>query len=303
MTIAQWNKAFELSGQLQCVSGPGGLPMIEIDNGLARCRISLYAGQVLSFQPAGVADDLLFVSERAYYAEGKAIKGGVPICWPWFGADPEGLGRPAHGVVRNRHWTVQDTSALPGGETLVTLGFAAGDDVRLWWPHAFSLRLMIKVGKVLELRLVTENQAEQPWPLTQAFHTYFKVGDIRRVKVLGLEGRDYLDKAKSGGGERKTQTGAVCIDGEVDRIYVDTAGDLLIDDAAGQRRIRIQSSGSQSAVVWNPGAAIAASMADLQDDDYERFLCVETTNAASDAVILVPGARHELRAVYAIEQG
>lgn len=133
MTLEQLNADYalthQLTHQLTFVEGPGGLPMIEINNPLAKATISVYGGQVLSFQPVGAAD-LLFLSEQAYYAEGKAIKGGAPVCWPWFGADPEGKGRAAHGFVRNRMWNVNSTETLEDGETKVVLGLSDSEATR-----------------------------------------------------------------------------------------------------------------------------------------------------------------------------
>jgi glucose-6-phosphate 1-epimerase len=263
--------------------------------------VSLHAGQVLSFRPTGTPHDLLFVSEAAYYQAGKAIKGGVPVCWPWFGADPEGLGRAAHGFVRNRPWTVAATAAHGDGDTRLTLALADSPDTRSIWPHAFNLTLEITVADALTLALVTRNTGSEPFAITQALHTYFNVGDIHQVKVLGLENGAYLDKAGDGG--QKIQTGPVTIAAEVDRIYTDVASELTIIDPSLARRIRIAARGSRTAVVWNPWADIAAQMADLKDDDYLRFVCVETANAAGDVIQVPANSEYRLQTSYSIEAG
>lgn len=300
MSIEQLNKAHGIVGQIEFFEGKGGFPFIRISNAKANALISVYAGQVLSFRPAGRANDLMFLSEKASYQSGKAIKGGVPICWPWFGPDPEGKGRPAHGFVRNRLWDVIETAVAPNGDGKVVLGLTDTAETQAIWPHAFLLRLEIIVGETLNLALVTHNSGDQPLTITQGFHTYFNVGDIRQVSVTGLAGKSYLDKVD--GGKRKTQSGAVTIDSEVDRIYLDAANDLVIHDPALQRQIHISSQGSQTAVVWNPWAKISAEMADLQDDDYLRLLCVETTNAATDSVTIQPGGEFRLVANYRAER-
>jgi glucose-6-phosphate 1-epimerase len=301
MNIEQLNADFGISGQLRFVAGKAELPFVEIQNGKASAVISTYAGQVLSYKPSGAAEDLLFLSDKAYYQQSKAIKGGVPICWPWFGADPEGLGRPAHGFVRNRQWLVLGSETTATAETKLVLGLQDTPETREIWPQAFELRLEITVGDSLGLALVTRNQGDQAFSITQALHTYFKVGDISQVKVLGLEGKTYLDKVDNG--ERKTQAGAVTIDGEVDRVYLGAAGELVIADAALQRNIRIASSGSATAVVWNPWAKISAEMGDLEDDDYQRLLCVESANAAEDIVEVAPAGEHRLQVNYRLESG
>lgn len=281
------------------VAGNGGLPMINVSNDHADAVISVYAGQVLSFTPKGAAD-VLFVSDKAYYAEGKAIKGGVPICWPWFGADPEGKGRPAHGFMRNRMWSEWETRENADGSTTVILGVESSPETLAIWPHAFRLAMEITVGKILQLALVTRNTGDAAFTITQAMHTYFAVGDITQTTVTGLEGTQYLDKAADGNGATKQQDGAISIVGEVDRVYLGVPAELAIVDGALNRTIRITSSGNNTAVVWNPWAKIAAGMADLQDDDYTRFVCVETTNAADNVVEVAAGEEFRLVAEYGV---
>ena len=281
------------------VAGNGGLPMINVSNDHADAVISVYAGQVLSFTPKGAAD-VLFVSDKAYYAEGKAIKGGVPICWPWFGADPEGKGRPAHGFMRNRMWSEWETRENANGSTTVILGVESSPETLAIWPHAFRLAMEITVGKTLQLALVTRNTGDAAFTITQAMHTYFAVGDIAQTTVTGLEGTQYLDKAADGNGATKQQDGAISINSEVDRVYLRVPAELAIVDGALNRTIRITSSGNNTAVVWNPWAKIAAGMADLQADDYLRFVCVETTNAADDVVSVPAGGEFRLVAEYAL---
>jgi glucose-6-phosphate 1-epimerase len=299
MTITQLNTSHAIPGQLEFIEGKGGFPLIRIDNAKARALISVYAGQVLSFQPADQAHDLLFLSDAAYYQAGKAIKGGIPVCWPWFGPDPEDRGRAAHGFVRNRPWSVRATEALANGDTQIILGLTDSTETRSIWSAAFDLSLEVTVGHGLQVALVTRNTGDQSFTLTQALHSYFSVGAIGQVQVHGLEASDYLDKAGDGG--RYIQTGAVRFDREVDRIYLDAPSRLVINDAALGRRINITSTGSHTAVVWNPWADISASMGDLRDDDYQRFVCVETANAATDTVEVMAGGQYRMGAEYQVE--
>jgi glucose-6-phosphate 1-epimerase len=300
MSKADSHVPFELQGTLEMVSGPGGLPVVAVDNAHATARIALHGGQVLSFRPHGAAADLLFVSEQAHFQPGKAIRGGVPVCWPWFGADPQGLGRPAHGLARTRLWDLRRTAALPGGETLVELGLTDSTNTRALWPHAFDLTMEIAVGATLRLALTTRNTGASPFSITQALHSYLSVGDIAHTTVLGLDGCRYIDKAKGAGGAVKQQAGAVHIGGEVDRIYTDAPASLAVMDGALRRRIDIHAQGSRTAVVWNPWVAIAAGMADLDDDGYQRFVCVETANAADEVITLPPGGEHRLAVEMAV---
>jgi len=163
MTIDLLNKEYAIHNQLSFLEGVNtgakgedkhGFPFIKIDNNYASAVISIYGGQVLSFLPKTEKKDLLFVSDSAFYKTGKAIKGGIPICWPWFGNDPENQGRAAHGFVRNRMWSVQETATTDNGETQVSLCLVDTSETRLIWPYAFNLTLKITVGKELKIELL-----------------------------------------------------------------------------------------------------------------------------------------------------
>jgi glucose-6-phosphate 1-epimerase len=299
MDIGQLNRDHGIAEHVKFVLGAGGLPFIMVDNAKASALVSIYGGQVLSFQPAN-EQNLMFLSEASYYEAGKGIKGGTPICWPWFGPDPEKQGRGVHGFARNRFWNVLGTQTTANGDNKITLALTDTPETRTIWPRSFYLSLEITIGNTLNLELVTHNTDSAPLSITQALHTYFKVGNINEVTVLGLEGVEYLDKVDNYA--QKLQTGAITIDGEVDRIYQGVPSDLVIDDIALDRRIRIKSSGSKTSVVWNPWKKIAAEMGDLKDDDYQRFVCVETANAGSEVIEMVPGSEYRLAANYRIER-
>jgi len=297
-TIDALNDRHALAGGLTFREGLDGVPIVAISNGSATAEVSLYGGHVLSYRPRGAAADSIFVSDRATCKDGKAIRGGVPICWPWFGPDPDGLGRPNHGFVRNRLWNAIATEAIDADTTKLTLGLTDTEETRSLWPHSFELTLTVVVGKSIGIELATCNTGDTEFVITQALHTYFTVGDIDRVRVRGLEGKYYLDKVD--GGARKFQSDAIAIDREVDRIYLDVPPVLTIDDVALDRRIRITSTGSATAVVWNPWIEKAASMGDLPDAAYKQMLCVETTNAAEDTIAIAPGASFCLSADYCL---
>ena len=232
MNIEQLNAQYGIANQLQFVEGKGGFPNIEISNEKAKALISVYGGQILSYQPINEAEDLLFLSTKAYYQQGKAIKGGTPVCWPWFGPDPEELGRPSHGFVRNRLWTVMATKTASNGDTVVSLGLVNTAETKEIWPQEFKLTITFTVGESLTLDLTTQNTGNQAFSISQALHTYFKIGDVNKVRVLGLESCDYLDKVE--GGQQKTQDGVVEFSEECDRIYLAPPSKLTIDDAALQ---------------------------------------------------------------------
>ncbi|MDP2219116.1 MAG: D-hexose-6-phosphate mutarotase [Hydrogenophaga sp.] len=293
-TAESLNATHGLPAQLHFDSGPGGWPYAHIRNGHATATVSLFGAQLLSFVPAALGADLLFVSEGAVYEPGKAIRGGVPVCWPWFGPDPQGLGRPAHGLARTRPWAVHGASALPDGATQLVLGLSDTAETQALWPHAFNLRLTITVGRTLRLALRTRNTGPSAFELTQALHSYFAVSDIAHASVNGLEGCRYIDKATGANGANLQQSGPVHFSGEVDRVYNGAPAELQLLDGERHGRTRIRSTGSRTAVVWNPGATVAARMADLPGDAWRRFVCVETANAGDERISVPPGGQHTL---------
>lgn len=297
--IDHLNAEFGIQGQVRFVEGQGGLVMIEVENAYATAKISTYSAQVVGFRPGAEGDDLLFVSEQAYFAPGKAIKGGIPICWPWFGPDPSGQGGPGHGFVRARQWRVAGVLSQHDGSTYIRLETEDDETTRRLWPHRFVLELEIQIGRNLLVTLVTRNKNDHPLTISQGLHTYFKVGDIAKTQVSGLDGCAYLDKTEDGA--RKQQQGPVVIGGEVDRIYLGVERDLVIEDSALDRRIRIESTHSRSAVVWNPWGEKAKAMGDFGDEEYRGMLCVETTNADEDAVQIPAGGEYRLSAEYSVE--
>lgn len=300
MDIAQANDELGIPGVLAICEGNGGLPLLSIENAYASASISVHGGQVLSYCPVNTEQDLLFVSQQAYFQPDKAIKGGIPVCWPWFGPDPEHRGRPDHGFVRDRGWQLLATETRANGSTRILLGLRDDDRSQALWPHAFSLELQVTIGETLELALLTHNSGATPIRVTQALHAYFSVGDVRKAQVLGLAGHEYIDKVSDGA--RATQSGPINIDGPVNRIYLDTTDRLIIDDSSLGRSIHIEREGSRSAVVWNPWVEQSRSMGDFGDDEYLRMICVETTNAAEDAVTIAAGERHRLYTSYRIHQ-
>ncbi len=298
MDASALQQRFGIDGKAVVTAGKHGLPMVEVSVPGARAMISVYAGQLLSYQPDG-HEDLFFLSSKAFWADGKAIKGGVPVCWPWFGPDPDGMGRPGHGFVRNRPWDLRAVEDLGDGRVRVSMGLADSEATRALWPHAFDLEMAVTVGGAgVHAALTTRNLGDAPFTLTQGLHTYFRVGDIAAVRVHGLEGTSYIDKMDNG--TVKTQDGPVAITRETDRIHTGVVRDLAIADASLGRTIRVKPSGSASAVVWNPWDVTAAGMADLEPTDYLRMICVETTNAGPDGVTVAPGASHTLAATYSV---
>lgn len=297
MNAQELTTKFGIGGFLSFSEGKGGLVNIDITNPLATASICTYAAQVLAYKPNTEAEDLLFVSEHAFYAPGKATKGGIPVCWPWFGPSPT-EGGPGHGFVRASQWDVLHSEQNDDGSTMVILGIKTDSNTE-FWPHACDVKLEITVGTSLNIALITENQTDHDITINQAFHTYFKVADINNTSVTGFDGKTYIDKLDDS--KEKLQQGDVIISALTDRVYLDVSGRVSINDTGNNRHIVITSEGSNSAVVWNPWIEQATDMGDFGDDEYKNMICVETTNTADDCVTIAAGKTYRLAANYAVE--
>lgn len=272
-------------------AGRGGLRRLTLEAPCAEAQVYLHGANVTHFQPRG-EKPVLWVSERSLFeggAPGKPIRGGVPICFPWFGPRPDA---PLHGVARLFEWNLVEVA--PEGEGLrAVLAFEANELTRRHVAEDFALRLAVTVRSALTLELEVVNRSGVPFRFEEALHTYFAVGDVRTASVCGLEGRAYLDKTE-GGTRRTLAEEPLRFAGETDRVFPDLEGTLLVDDPAWKRRIEISRVGSRTAVVWNPWAAKAQAMPDFGDEEWTGMLCVEAANALDDAVTLPPGATHTL---------
>lgn len=275
-------------------SALGGV-VAELTAGGASAVVALKGGQVLSYVPAPGARDALWLSPEARLDAARPARGGIPVCWPWFGPHPHEAAWPAHGVVRSAPWHVLSTG--PAGACVgLRLGFKP--DAVMTGKPGLGVELEVTLGNTLDLALVTRNDGPAAIEITQALHTYFHVGDIADVGITGLDGCDYVDKVQAG--TLRRQAGPVTIAGEVDRIYVGTVETVVIADPHLGRRISIAKGGSAATVVWNPWVEKAARLGDLGPDGYRRFVCVETANAGSDHRVIAPGGSHTLRASIAV---
>jgi D-hexose-6-phosphate mutarotase len=196
-------------------------------------------------------------------------------------------------------WQVRGTSVGPADATEVRLGLTESEDSLALWPHAFDLEIVVTVGAQLHIELIARNPGTQPFVCGGALHSYYTVGDVRRIAIGGLDGCDYLDKVE--GFKRKRQQGPVTIESETDRVYLDTTATCVIEDPVLDRRIGIAKSGSRTTVVWNPWAEKAKQIADFGDEEYLSMVCVETANADTDIATVAPSGEHRLSAVIGLE--
>lgn len=301
MNIDQLNDEFSLEvhgNNLHFVIGDGGIPCVEIFNKLGSALISLQGAHILSWIPDG-EEDVIWLSEDAKFAPGKSVRGGVPICWPWFGAHESNSDFPAHGFARTTNWQVISTEALDDYSTRISFTTQPQADNEAMWPVLTSVQFQVTIGKKLEMEIITHNNSSVPITIGQALHTYFKVGDVGNVSLHGLDDTAYLDKLEDF--KQKRQHGPVTINGEVDRVYLSTSSDCVIEDRTLKRNIVIIKCGSHSTVVWNPWQETANKMGDLGKDGYKKMLCVESCNTADDVVTIEPGKVHQLWVQYEVQ--
>lgn len=285
----------------------GELNCWRITSDTAELLVAQQGAQVLSYQRLG-EPPLLWLSEQAIFKQGKSVRAGVPVCWPWFGnlkrnpaavqAMYRGEDAPAHGLVRGRDW--QLLSIEGSGDSVrveFTLPETQGD--LPGWPHNVELKLSIVMGEQLTITLTSYNLDNVPVTISQALHSYFAVSDVREVRVEGVDGLGYIETLADW--EQRVQQGNLGFAGETDRIYLQAPEQLSIVDPNWNRRIRLNSSGSRSAVIWNPWIARAAELPDMADDGWQRMLCIETANVWDDVVTLAPGATHSLSVSIASE--
>ncbi len=265
-----------------------GYPVFEIDHATCTARVSLHGAQVMSWKPAD-EEEILYLSPDAVFREGKAIRGGIPVCWPWFNAHPTNPEMPSHGIARTRFWELVEAGESGDG---VVLKFAMREGI-------WNATATVKAGAELEVILESVNPNEIPILVSGALHPYFAVSDIEEVRVVGLEGADYLDTV--GNPTERAQKGVLDFRGEVDSIYHSFSSTLLVDDLSG-RTLLIEKSGSPSTVVWNPWAEKAAALADLPDEGYRKFVCIEAAIANDKAAIIMPGGSHILSTRISVEE-
>lgn len=278
-------------------AAPGGFTAVKLVNGFGEAALTLYGAHVMSYTPAG-AVPVLWMSDKSMFTAGEPIRGGIPVCWPWFGPDPAGK-FGGHGYARVSFWNVVSATQTPAGKTTVTLALTEKDVDAKFAPQPFKLELTVTLGSTLTVALKIYNTGSCDLAYSGALHSYFNVADASAIKVTGLEDCDYADKVLNVDG---VQNGAIVIDREIDRVYCRTSGIVEVVDPVFNRTLRIAKSGSSSTVVWNPWIEKSKRMPDFGDEEYHTMVCVEAANApaAGDDRVLVPGAMAELRQTISI---
>ncbi len=285
---------------VQIDTARGGLRRIVIATAQSDAEIYLQGAHVTHFQPRG-QKPVLFMSEKSSFEPGKPIRGGVPICFPWFGPRQDGQRGPAHGFARLMEWELMTTKQASDGSVEIGFRLVSSEATRKEWDGEFEVEYRVKICEVLGLELRVRNMSTKPMRVEEAFHTYLLVSDVRQVGIEGLEGATYVDRV--GVPRAETESAApIRITSETDRIYMDTRSTCVIHDPGWQRRLLVEKTGSDTTVVWNPWIAKAKAMPDFGDDEWPFMLCIETSNVCEQAVTLAPGQLHSMKAVVRSEQ-
>lgn len=282
------------------LSMQGSLPRLVIDHPRAKGEIFISGAHVTEWQPAG-HEPVLFLSPNSLFAPGNPIRGGVPICFPWFGPHSSGhADMPAHGFARTLPWVPMNHSSDEHG-VRVHMQLTNQQPPAARTGNEFVVDYHVLFADVLELKLIVTNTGQNPFDFESALHTYFRVSDVQKITINGLKDTTYISKSE--GMVRKTQTDELIrFAGETDRVYLNTTSTCTINDPGLSRRIVVEKIGSQSTVIWNPSERRAAEMKDLGSELWKGFVCIETANVSENLIKLAPGARHEMAQLVRVEK-
>ena len=300
--IQQLNARVGIPDAVRFDRGEGGLIRATLTHDGAVAQVYSLGAHVAHYQPAD-GQPVIFMSGASRFAEGEPIRGGVPVCFPWFANHPDDPSLPLHGLVRQVSWKIQDVSQDEHG---VSIDYVFRDNgrTRQVWPHAFVANMHVTLSDTLMQRLRIKHRGtpeSEPFAFDSALHTYLAVNDVRDVSIAGLEGATYIDKTDNLA--RKQQGDKpIRIESETDRIYIKSPSACTVDDPNNQRRIVIEKTGSDATVVWNPWIDKAKAMPDFGDDEWPNMVCVETCNVADHRVTLEPGQTHEMSATIRVER-
>jgi glucose-6-phosphate 1-epimerase len=279
-------------------AGVNGLPRVTINTDLAECEIYPHGAHVTHWRPRR-HHPVLWLSEAAQFAPGKAIRGGIPLCWPWFGPHPTDATAKAHGFARTSAWQVRYSEILPDGAAQVILTLTSDAATRALWPHDFTLELDVRAGKTLTVALRAVNLSNTPVSITEALHTYLAISDVREISLSGLGGTEYIDQLR-GHARQIEKDSSLTFGSETDRIY-QTAHSCVLRDPGMNRAITINKRGSGSSVIWNPWVEKTARLGDAPPDAWRGFVCVETANTFEHTVLLAPGGAHEIATTLSVD--
>lgn len=292
--IDELDDKFSIEGEVGFAELEENMAFITISNKYADADICLYGAHITNFKPHKTMP-VLWLSTESNFEEGKPIRGGIPVCFPWFGPHQTDSAKPQHGFGRLMYWNVQETASLPTGETRVSLQLCSSEKTKAFWKHDFCAELTVIVGKTLVATLNVTNTSALPFQYTCALHSYYHISSIEEIAIEGLQNTRYFNQLDGGDYLQETQT--LEIKHAETRHYYDTETDCIIHDALFGRRIRVSKAGSKVTTVWNPGEETCTKIDDIPDEGFHSFVCIEAVNAFNDVIKLAPGESHETSAI------
>lgn len=285
------DRRLEIPGIAEIVEGNGGLPKVRITSPSCLGEIYLHGAHITSWKPAG-EEEVLFLSSESRWEDGHAIRGGIPISFPWFAHRDDNPKAPDHGFVRTKTWQL-DSIAHVAGAIIVSMSTESDEATKRWRLADFRLVLRATFGKELGVELAVANTGGTSQSFEEALHGYFRVGNVEVARTRIPDALRYIDKTDSH--RTKTQLGDIVLASETDRVYLDTRDEIELEDPVSKRRVRIAKENSRTTVAWNPWAEKARLLSDLEDDEWVRMICIEPSNVADFAVNLAPGQQHSMK--------
>ena len=286
------NRRFGIPGIARVCEGSGSLVRVDVTSPLAHGEVYLHGAHVTSWRPAG-HEEVLFLSSKSRWEDGQAIRGGIPICFPWFRGKADDPHAPTHGFVRTRSWQLYSIAENNTG-VAVTMFIESDQQTRRWWPGEFRLVCRATFGSELKLELICINTGKTLLHFEEALHTYNRVSNVGTVRLQGLDGTRFLDNTAAN--KEKTQIADATISSQTDNAYINTTNAVDLLDPMMGRRIRLEKANSSTTVVWNPWQEAASKLRDLGEGEWKQFLCVEASNIIGAAVTLAPGQEHTMSA-------
>jgi len=296
--IDELEDKFSIEGEVGFAELEEDLVFITVSNKYADVDICLYGAHITSYRPAGQMG-FLWMSPESNFEVGKPIRGGIPVCFPWFGPHKTDPDKPQHGFARLMYWDVVSTETNAAGETIVKLQLCSSDETKAYWPYDFCAEMTILVGKKLVATLKVTNTSAEAFEYTCALHSYFSLSAIESISIEGLRGTTYYNQLTGENGVQEEES--LTIQEPLTRHYLNTESPVIIADSAFRRRIKVDKAGSKVTTVWNPGAETCANIGDLPDDGYETFVCVEATNAFDYPISIAPGESFATSAIIGID--
>ncbi len=297
--IDELDDKFSIEGELGFAQLENDLVFATISNKYADADICLYGAHITSFRPHHTME-ILWMSPLSNFEEGAPIRGGIPVCFPWFGLHKTEPDKPQHGFGRLMYWNVTETASMPNGETMMRLELCSSEKTKTFWPHDFCAEMTIHVGRKLTASLKVTNTSSEPFEYGCALHSYFTLSSIENITIEGLQNTKYHDQLQPG--DFIQETPELIIRQAETRHYYNTGSPVIIADPVFRRKIRVEKAGSNVTTVWNPWKETCAKIPDLPDEAYHVFVCVETVNSFEDTIHLAPGEVHETSAVIGLEE-